>query len=1858
MVELNRQDDFLQMPNEPSVEVPSLPMPAKEAAPRPSLDEIFGDRFSKGSAASPSVQTATRPSLDEIFNSEAAPQAPVAGGEKPERDTYDKVTETLAAPTDILGTGIAQGQNTLNKAVAGGLRIAGEGYSPNMEHFYAPLEVLKFGLSRISAGVDSLLSYDHDPMDFKSNSFLTDVANDLSRKSTDLGGQYEKNLAPYKTTTAGKIGTDIAAGAVQMPFYIGSLMMAGPIGPATMMGGSSFEDTYGEAMKSGKSHDEAFNIAGGVGAVQAGLNSVYIGKLLSIAEDTTKPIINRVLTQAVNAAIFNTVGTGSTTAILNQTGVRNQSTYDQVKDVLYSVAVGTPAAVIGGAPFMKAHIPSEPPSGGGEGVAPGGENVKMNPVSAFVTTEQLNTHVSDRIAELKNSILTKEKKAELDFLEKHKDNPDKLAEAYNVAIHEPEVIAQDAARKKLEDLGVKNPDKVLEAVPEIRESLKNAIVETVHSDNVKAKENPEMVNKTFDTIQAMKDGNFDNVSELVDNHGGLTPKVSAILERYKNRVPIPPEGVHYTELKPDTEAFKSAQEVEAQYGYKLEPYPKPETEVKVEGKEPEMTTQEVYSEKEKAAKPVDKHKTAVEKALSEGKEVPPEVLDDYPDLVEKQKEKNASKKAVGSKAQMPILRDIKKQGVRIGSPLAAELENIGITQQTLPGLFRKEGGMSDVDTFIASEWGYNEYHSHGDDNGYVDRQHVLDSIENEFRNFQSGVKKTVAHDYEDELYKTANSYGIDVNNKTIDQIKSELSQKASSEEFTNEVLARQEDELAHYEEFEKLEKEWLGNRGDAWEPKEVTTPTLEELEHDWKQEESIGTPLSGDKNLGESGRTGATEEISATGGKQISNDANNARNASDGDQTVIPGAERISDRELAERKMQGGSKAKVAQKPADEGLFDTESRKQIDLFGKKEEAKTNPQLPQKLRGAKPRYRYGPKEFELAFDSDIDKSLYTVSGKGQSDSHAEYKAFLKANGYNDASIATEGQKLRDNIKVLAKDAEPGTLNIKSKGDVERMTEDKALESKYGHPESMALPLLGRLDSKLEGIFGDRAQTEKMSDEQFSALEDYKRRVEAARDKMMSDSQRGAVDLTGLLKKIREKRKEPWEMTAEDYANIGNPKFTGKSKIFQPAKMSVDAEAMAAILREGKGESTRDTAQVIEKLNRYAKIVNALEPKEQLQLIDYMENRSNDMGVKLPDPALQVIADTYRDIYQSVEEAIKTQFPDAKMREDYFTHQYEDPKAAAKFFSDFIAKQGSGKNLRARAFPTLKEAMEFGLKPRTTNPSEIVGTYVANMNNFLSTHRTLERMQQTGIAKYYNKGEQPTGWAPLEGNLAKETDVVVMSDSGDPTLVPGKQLYAPENAARVYNNDISKGFGDPYAGAAEALQKSSNFATKISLLGPMHHFSTVTMGSMASDVARGVGLLAKGEIGEGAKAIGQGLTPGLSPAKNISVGRKVQEQYLGIDNHGPAYEKIVALGEAANVFHATQQEYWKAGPAKDFVDSFKAGTLKSELKGAVEKVKDKPVMGTLEVIANGISKTADTISKPLFDYYVPLIKKGAFFSEMHNWLDKNPDASWEQQKAAAREIGDSMDNRFGEMMRDNLFWKKTTQQTLQATFLSYSWVVGGLRMLKGGSDAVSNLIRGRKMTADSKYLFGMAMTYAVYNAMMTYLHTGKYTDDWDEKDLYSYRTGGKTMQGKHERAILPGHTTEYLHYLHDGIGELKNKVSPGLKLLDALITNEDFRGLPVTNENNSWFSKERWGDYAKFALEGVEPISEKTLRKGRKKGSKISTLEQVLAVRPAPEFVTNPEGYESKAKIRNEKEYRRKLRSDQRIESQYEPSPDNE
>jgi N12 class adenine-specific DNA methylase len=92
-------------------------------------------------------------------------------------------------------------------------------------------------------------------------------------------------------------------------------------------------------------------------------------------------------------------------------------------------------------------------------------------------------------------------------------------------------------------------------------------------------------------------------------------------------------------------------------------------------------------------------------------------------------------------------------------------------------------------------------------------------------------------------------------------------------------------------------------------------------------------------------------------------------------------------------------------------------------------ANAQPALGKDLAGAKPRYSYGSKQFDLTFANDIDRAAYISAQKTPSKRDADYVKFVSdATGMTEAQVREHGTKVRDAIKGQAKDAEPGSLAV--------------------------------------------------------------------------------------------------------------------------------------------------------------------------------------------------------------------------------------------------------------------------------------------------------------------------------------------------------------------------------------------------------------------------------------------------------------------------------------------------------------------------------------------------------------------------------------------------------------------------------------------------------------------------------------------------------------------------------------------------------------------------------------------------------------------------------------------------------------
>ena len=144
-----------------------------------------------------------------------------------------------------------------------------------------------------------------------------------------------------------------------------------------------------------------------------------------------------------------------------------------------------------------------------------------------------------------------------------------------------------------------------------------------------------------------------------------------------------------------------------------------------------------------------------------------------------------------------------------------------------------------------------------------------------------------------------------------------------------------------------------------------------------------------------------------------------------------------------------------------------------------------------------------------------------------------------------------------------------------------------------------------------------------------------------------------------------------------------------------------------------------------------------------------------------------------------------------------------------------------SLQHRTFPTLQDGLDAGLKLATTNPLEAMSHYLGSMHSYIAQQSIINAAKDAGIVRTFPKAAVgasghpegsliPEGWVELEGRARY-----------------GEQLYAPADAAGIYNNYISKGFSalSPRHGqGATWAQRASNALTGLELSFNGYHFFT--------------------------------------------------------------------------------------------------------------------------------------------------------------------------------------------------------------------------------------------------------------------------------------------------------------------------------------------------------------------------------------------------------------------------------------------------
>lgn len=694
-----------------------------------------------------------------------------------------------------------------------------------------------------------------------------------------------------------------------------------------------------------------------------------------------------------------------------------------------------------------------------------------------------------------------------------------------------------------------------------------------------------------------------------------------------------------------------------------------------------------------------------------------------------------------------------------------------------------------------------------------------------------------------------------------------------------------------------------------------------------------------------------------------------------------------------------------------------------------------------------------------------------------------------------------------------------------------------------------------------------------------------------------------------------------------------------EIFSPETVSPKAGEAVSVVRAATGRAARDEATTQRVFEPYQRTVNAMTPMEHLELLDYMEGVPR---AKPPSPALRAFADDFKNEMATRERKLQAMPSTAQAQfiEDYVTHAWKDPAAAQQFFG--AGKQGSGKFLKERSIGSISEGIRAGLDPVTTNPIDIGLRYVANADRFIALNEALDTGRQTGNVKYFSPAKVPDGWTALEGRLGRKADMLAA---------------APDDWARIYNNYISQGaHGSPeYGRAYDTVRRGTNAITSLELGLSGYHALTMTQEAWVTQLAKAIKGLRVGNVGSGIKDLVKLPTAPIAMAMR---GSKLRDVYLGRTPGTADMRQITDLlteagGRGTGYKHSPDYEFSGAG---SYFQAFERGRLRAELKQDMQTLTTGGVWGPGKVLAKNMGRVMDTVARPLFEKYIPRLKNGANYERLRQWVDTHPMATREEQKAAARAIVDSTDNRFGEMIQDNVFWNKGLKQAAMLAMRSWSWTVGGvIRELGGGARDFMKAPFTGKWTDKMDYAIALPLVYAFQSMMLQYLYTGEGPKDM--QDLLGPRTGGKDARnGRPERLLAPGYMKDVFGFYMHPVDEAKNKIGTAPRMTLETLTNSNWRGDPIFSPkgHDEWTPQHvpQWmKDYFSYITENVGPITLRNIAKGQKTGSEIGPAGTALGVRPASSYISDPQGYENMMEKIHGSKWKTKLRHDQRQKNMY-------
>ncbi|MBO0735186.1 MAG: hypothetical protein J2P48_01240 [Alphaproteobacteria bacterium] len=352
-----------------------------------------------------------------------------------------------------------------------------------------------------------------------------------------------------------------------------------------------------------------------------------------------------------------------------------------------------------------------------------------------------------------------------------------------------------------------------------------------------------------------------------------------------------------------------------------------------------------------------------------------------------------------------------------------------------------------------------------------------------------------------------------------------------------------------------------------------------------------------------------------------------------------------------------------------------------------------------------------------------------------------------------------------------------------------------------------------------------------------------------------------------------------------AKIGGYDIGGSiEKMLSPTTRTPEAGRTELLNRPRAAELAQATSQARNDLEQFRKQVGTLDRDTRL---DFMLSMGGEAPRNRLPVGLQPMAQKLRGLLDERTKRLQSLGLLENAIDDYWPRLWKDPNRAQTARDALhLAQAGAvsktpirgsraAAGLKQRALDTMREGLDLGPEPVSDNPLDVALIRMRGMDKWYYGSKLAADMKAQPYVRFFgNPTEVPAGWQrlndpvftvrlpPVAGETreaarqALKTSSLSKAEQGEITarLYGTPEMggyYAPEPAARVFNNYTSRGWAHEN-GIYDAFRHAGNALNMLQLGLSGFHYLMVSLDSTVSSLARIPSLLARGRFGEAARA----------------------------------------------------------------------------------------------------------------------------------------------------------------------------------------------------------------------------------------------------------------------------------------------------------------------------------------------------------------------------------------------------------------------